>query len=495
MMRHLGSSSSVRHPPGGYAMRFRTILCGAITVVFVPAMLFAQNTPLSQILPNLLLGGVTMPSTTQTVAGNPHDAHFIAALGQNQAPFAINKLVVGQLDTFPIGSSSGGFVFNFDPGTGLFKPASQSFGPGFAERALTNGRRRFGFGVNYQHLEFQSYEGTDLQNGALSFVLQHNDCCAPFPGLDDPFFEGDLVKMSLSLAVKTDVVAPFMSYGLSSRWDVGVVVPIVRVSLNPTITSTIDRIASASNPLIHSWDGLGQTTKVTTASGTATGIGDIVLRTKYRFADWAHGGLAGDVDVRLPSGDKENLLGTGAVQTKVLLIASGEFSRVAPHLNLGYTFSSGSLSSSLTTLPPSSLPANANTQSQVSSESGVALVDTKLPKEVNYVAGIDIAAHSLLTISADFVGRTELDTQRFGLVSQTYLFRTVNGGPLSSTSRDTFASTSTGSLNLLLGVVGAKFNIPGTPLLLTGSVLFPLTDAGLKAKVTPVVGLDYSFNK
>ena len=43
--------------------------------------------------------------------------------------------------------------------------------------------------------------------------------------------------------------------------------------------------------------------------------------------------------------------------------------------------------------------------------------------------------------------------------------------------------------------VGAKFNIPGTPLLLTGSVLFPLTDAGLRPNVTPVIGLDYSFKR
>jgi hypothetical protein len=71
----------------------------------------------------------------------------------------------------------------------------------------------------------------------------------------------------------------------------------------------------------------------------------------------------------------------------------------------------------------------------------------------------------------------------------------VNGGPLLSTSRDTINTTGTGSLNLLLGVVGAKFNIPGTPLLLTGSVLFPLTSSGLRPNVTPVVGLDYSFKK
>jgi hypothetical protein len=481
-------------------MSIRTCISAAIVAVLFPGQLFAQTVPLSKILADLLLKSVTMTSNT-TTAGNPHEAHFIAALGQDAAPFAISRALVGQLGTFPIGSSSAGFVFNFDSGTGLFKPASQSFGPGFAERALTNGKGRFGFGMNFQRLEFSSFEGVDLKNGNLSFVLQHNDCCAvagnPLPDPKDPAFEGDLVKMSLSLQVKTDMFAPFVSYGLNNRWDVGLVVPVVRMQLSPSITSTIDRISTGSNVLIHSWDGNGQTAKVDSLSGTATGLGDVVLRTKFRFIDAAQGGVAAGIDVRLPTGDKENLLGTGAVQTKLLLIASGEFSRVAPHVNVGYTYSRGDLSSSLTTLPSSSAPTNPATQAQINSANAfLGTVDLRLPNEVNYVAGLDVAAHSLVTISADMIGRTVLNSPRYAIVSQSFQYRTANSvGPLLSTNRDTFDITGTGRLNLLLGVVGAKINIPGTSLLLTGSLLFPLTDAGLRPNVTPVVGLDYSFKR
>src|SRR5262245_1199375 len=157
----------------------RIVLAGAtLTLLLFPIPARAQSEPLSGLLVDLLLKGVTMSSTTQTVAGNPHEAHYIAALGQDLAPFEINTAIVAQLGTFPIGSSSGGFVFNFDPATGLFDRASQSFGPGFAERALTNGQGRVGFGFNYQTLDFSSFEGVDLENGDLTFVLQHNDCCA-----------------------------------------------------------------------------------------------------------------------------------------------------------------------------------------------------------------------------------------------------------------------------------------------------------------------------
>jgi hypothetical protein len=284
---------------------------------------------------------------------------------------------------------------------------------------------------------------------------------------------------------------------------VGVAFPLVRVQLSPSITSTIDRISTCPDPssptcnkLVHSWDGLGQTTKTQSLSGSAAGLGDIILRTKYRFLDVAKGGIAAGVDVRVPSGDKENLLGTGAVQTKVQLIASGEFSRVAPHFNLGYTYSHGDISSSLTTLPTAPEPANAATQSQINAVNGLSIGgDLRLPNEVSYTGGIDFAAHPLLTISGDLIGRTLLGVQRFSTVSQTYQYRISNGGPLLSTSRDTFTSTGETGLNLLLGVVSAKYNIPGTPFLVTGSVLFPLTDAGLRPNVTPVVGVDYSFKK
>jgi hypothetical protein len=482
-------------------MRLRIPILVAIAAGLVPGTALGQNPPLVQLLPDILSKAVTMTSTA-AVAGNPHHAHFIAALGRDKTPWEMNKLLVSQLNTFPIGTSSGGFVFTLDPETGLFAPASQSFGPGFAERALTNGAGRLGFGVNYQRLQLKSYENVDVDNGDLAYVLQHNDCCGVPAGnsTSEPFFEGDLVRLSLSLDMKTDIVAPFVSYGVTGRWDVGVVVPIVRVQLSPTITSTVDRIATCPNgvctglnQLIHSWDSQGQTTKTERQSGTAAGIGDVVFRTKYRFYREAHGGLVAGIDLRLPTGDKENLLGTGAVQTKLLLIASDEFRRVSPHVNFGYTISRGELSTTLTTLPGTSAPTNPATQSQIDAAAGRALVDLNLSDEVNYVAGFDLAAHPQLTLSFDLLGRTFLNTSRFALLTKSYSFRTADDPTVRQTTRSAFDTTGTGSLSNILGVIGGKFNIPGTPLLLTGNLIFPLNHAGLTPKPTPVFGLDYSF--
>jgi len=61
------------------------------------------------------------------------------------------------------------------------------------------------------------------------------------------------------------------------------------------------------------------------------------------------------VDLRLPTGNEEDLLGTGGVQAKMLLIASTEPGRVAQHLNIGYTVAQGHVAGS-----PLGLPASAD---------------------------------------------------------------------------------------------------------------------------------------
>ena len=157
----------------------RATLCFlALLIVGFPETGVAQDQSLASILPRAFAQVVTMNPSSD---GNKplHETHFFAALGeQGQAAFALNKLMVLQLATFPVPTSSGAFVFNFDPGTRLFTPASKSFGSGYAERALTNGQGRFEFGLTEQHVRFSSFEGFSLNGGNnMVYGLQHNDCC------------------------------------------------------------------------------------------------------------------------------------------------------------------------------------------------------------------------------------------------------------------------------------------------------------------------------
>jgi hypothetical protein len=49
-----------------------------------------------------------------------------------------------------------------------------------------------------------------------------------------------------------------------------------------------------------------------------------------------------------------------------------------------------------------------------------------------------------------------------------------------------------GDLNLLVGILGVRFNPRGT-FLISAEVLLSITESGLRDQITPVIGIDYSF--
>jgi hypothetical protein len=289
----------------------------------------------------------------------------------------------------------------------------------------------------------------------------------------------------MSLNVKTDTTVAFANYGVTNALEVGVAVPIVRTDLHVGGRSTIIRLSTADQPLIHSWNGVGSTVKDVPSRGrSASGIGDVLVRGKYLFVP---GILGAEVDFRLPTGDEANLLGAGGLQTKVMLIVSGSRQAFAPHVNLGYVFSNGKVSSEVTDLQVPNVTGSA-------AISGLSQpnVDLSIPDEFTYTGGFDLAASRRVTLAADLVGRTMRDVKRFEMSDSTFPYRTTDTGPVLTATRPQMNITGTKNLNLLLGTAGAKFNV-ATNLLLTANVLFPLSKGGLRPGVTPVVGLDYAF--
>jgi Putative MetA-pathway of phenol degradation len=452
----------------------------------------AEHAPnLSALLPELILREIQLP--TPTTPGLSHAAHFSPfSVNELQNPAvaiveSFNKLTVVQLSTFPMGSSSGGFSYAFDPTLGTFKRSTSSFGPLFAERASTLGRGRFSAGFNYQHASYDKFEGSSLDDGSIKFYLRHQECCStsgpavpPFFGvveqpdgtLLNPFFEGDVIEAALSLNVATDVVSIFGNYGLTDRWDVGVAVPFVHVDMDASVLATIKRLATNPNTLIHTFVA-GQDVPQTTfsSSGSATGIGDIELRTKYRLFDFPAGGLAAAVDFRMPTGNEDELLG-GSMQVKLFVAESSGNDRITQHLNAGYTFSKDTGTTPV---------------------AGQVGATPTFPDEFNYAAGVEFVAAPRVTIIGDIVGRTLRDAGRLDLVSKTFQFQPSGNPapPIASMQFDEFEPRS-GNLNLLYGTAGVKFNPTGN-ILISASVLFPLTDSGLKNRLTTIVGMDYAF--
>ncbi len=497
----------------------RVIVAAAVAILslpLTPTSARAQGLPLAQVLPDLILREIVLQ---RGIGGPPHQAHFSPLTNEPNNPVvgivqSFNTQMATQFSTFPLGSSTGGFTYVFDESVGTFRRGSASFGPLFAERALTIGRRKLSVGFNYQRTSYDTFEGQNLDDGSIKFYLRHQDCCTFNLLPQDPFFEffnnrpngtrltvpfeGDIIEATLSLKATTHTTAVFANYGVTDRWDAGVAVPFVRVNLDASVRARILRLVTCANlavpglctadgaPDTHTFEiGNPNATQTVQHSGHAAGLGDIVLRTKYHFLRAAGGGLAAAVDLRLPTGDKNELLGAGGVQGKFLLVASNERGRLGQHLNLGYTVARGNVAGTV-----------------------AGLTSAPVPDEINYSGGIELVASPRFTVIGDVVGRTLRGVGRLDLVSKTFQYSNpaalptgftpqtlVEAGifsfPTSSVSLDEF-NPRPGNLTLLLGTGGVKFNLTGN-LLVSGSVLFPLTKAGLRSRVTMVLGLDYAF--
>ena len=234
---------------------------------------------LSELLLKVLLSDIVLAPPTAGAGGGggggggggfqSHEAHFRPILNtgevasgfqvnQLEVPLTINSIIAAQLATIPLGSSSGGFSYTFNPSLGTFTRQSSTFGSAFAERALTAGRGRFNIGFNFQRATYDTLEGADLDNGDVRVYLVHQDCCAPentAGAPPAPFFEGDIIENRLSLNLTSSIFSAFVNYGVTDRLDVGVIVPAVTVRMKAAAHATVLRLATADTPGIHSFPG------------------------------------------------------------------------------------------------------------------------------------------------------------------------------------------------------------------------------------------------
>ena len=389
------------------------------------------------------------------------ETHFVdEGLALQATSQRLNESLALQLSTFPLASSAGGFTYVFDEELGVFTRTTDSFGPLFTERAQTLGKGKRNVGFTYLQASYDTLDDLDLQGGDLEFQLLHQD-----PAGDDrtdPFFEGDLINTKLYLEVDTETAVFFASYGLTERFDVSLAIPVQQVDLDARAELTIDRLATEQIPGIHRFPD-GSDTKEFSEGGSASGIGDVLLRSKWRFAGEAQNGAALGLDLRLPTGNEDDLLGTGVTQGELFFAGSTSWGKLGSHLNVGYTASSG----------------------------GSDVLDD-VPDEIDYKLGFDLAVDPRLTLSAELVGRTLLDATRVRRVNREFVFTEGPGGPLSSALRPV-VEFEEDDVDILLGAAGVKMNLREN-LLVSSSFLYSLSDDGLADDgVILVFGLDYTY--
>lgn len=334
----------------------------------------------------------------------------------------ISRALLANLATLPVASSSGAFVYRFNPELGTVERPTQTFGPFFLERALTAGRGHSSFGVTFQRFRFTSLDGRNLRDGSLvTTANQFTDETAPF----------DVDRLTLN--IDASVATLYGTVGVTNHMEVGFAAPYISLNIDGTRVNTYR----------------GRTFTQASGSGHATGLADMVVRTKYTVYDDERSAFAAAVDLRLPTGREEDLLGAGAASVKFTAIGSMEAGRVSAHANAGLT------------------------------RGGLA-------NELSYGAGVVLATSGRVSLVGELLGRF--------IDSSGHLLSTTARHPLLNGVNTIRLTGDASNLQMVTAVPGFKWNLSDT-WVLAGNVTIPLTTGGLTAPITPFLGLDYAIGR
>lgn len=271
--------------------------------------------------------GITLAAGSTNPAFS-HVAHFTQDSADSLAD--LNRVLNAGVGNNFFNTAVSGVTFDFESGAAVH--SDLSLGPIVGERAATIGAGRVNVSATFTHIDYKQLDGRKLDD--LTIQLNHQD----IPTIVQPF-ENDKILLDLNLKIRQDVLALAATYGVTERLDVGVLIPIVNIDGK---VSSVARIIDNGGNGIHQFDPNGEKPN-SSNSASATGVGDILLRAKWRALDKI-GGTPFDVavvgQVSLPTGDRDDLLGTGSTAVYVGGVMSGQFGKITPHLNLGYEYNS-----------------------------------------------------------------------------------------------------------------------------------------------------------
>jgi len=424
----------------------------------------------------LVAVSLTPPSPAGFSPASPLQPRASGTFSPNTLAF-LSGDIGAEVSQIPLASPASGIIYANNPTTQLPERLNQSFGPILTQRAQTIGRHNWYFATTYQYFLLKDIDSQALKNtGAVIYLNSSGN-----PVSSSPDFVG---VSNNNLQLKVHQFVGYMTYGLASRIDVSVAVPLLRVDLRDSVGENFIRDPSSKSPLVSAPSSISAS-----FAGEATGVGDVVLATKVnawklRRGDIDHGGFSLGIEFRLPSGDSHNFLGSGAFGSKPFATFSyaGRFS---PHFSIGYQING---KTDLISVP--------------SSSTGTVVKGT-LPNRLIYSGGADFALFKKLTINVDGIAQHVFDAQRASLVpAGTCLF----GSPSPSNSIGCQTSTGTSLILTPIPVVnpikasytqadaagGLKLN-PFRGFLITGNVSVKLNQAGLRSRVVPLMGASLTF--
>jgi hypothetical protein len=354
-----------------------------------------------------------------------------------------------EVGSYPIGGSAGSFLTKLDPATGMQARLAKTFGPAFAQRALTSGEGKVAVGGNFIYSTYDKFGKLDLDHMRL---------------LRSKAAAGVTTDGITSLAITSKTLLVSGTAGVTDNLDVNVVVPLVTVKVEgiswmctgtESNLNADPRCTSVNNKL----------TRQRAGTGVSSGIGDIAVQLKYRFLKFGEGapdpgGITALVSTRLPTGDRENLRGLGINRTLVSLIASWGKGPFNMHGNAGFEVWSNAV--------------------EILGDP-IEETTVKARHQVEYAGGVEFAAAPKLTLLLDLLGRHTLDAGKMG-------FETAQVG---GSTLEYAVGSPHGNFKLTLAP-GLKLNVKGK-MLVSLNALVHLKDGGLYDKFTPVAAVELNF--
>lgn len=404
--------------------------------------------------------GITLDVDAKKPGGISHRAHF------SSSTLATFGLLVKQLAPnaadFPAISTVPGFTYRYNPDLLSFERSSKSLGPVFVERPQTLGQGKFDIGFSYLYVDFEELNGKDLDS--LQFHLTHNDCCndkEPPPSPGTPKFENDTAEVFFKkFSLRSQVVSFFATYGITERWDVNLLIPVVFTSLQLRARAVLNNESGEGE---HFFDAPHEITEERRAQDAhKTGVGDLQVRTKYRLVSTDEFGLAAGLSLRVPTGSEDDFQGLGDPTLTPFLSAAFEHGRLNLHATSGIEYN----------------------------------FDDSDRSRIRYGAGVALQLIEQIAFLVDVIGSSNLLTDRTGVTVPQFVSLRGKVDQLPSEAGVNLPDflrvnrkLSTDIIDLALGFKVSPF---GT-VVGFATVFVPLSDDGLRADAIPAVGLEMSF--
>ena len=437
------------------------LFVGSWSLFSVPA--FAQ---LDNVFSNLFYD-ILGPGRLSLSPGK-HANHFKPAADNANAELvpALNSLIVGDISSFPLSSASGGISYDFSSGRPV--RTTESLGPIFAETARPIGKGKLQVEANFTYLDLTRFRG--LPSDQIDFTFTHQLVPGDMELGDNPN-ESDIIDVVMDLHTRISISAVVASWGVTDDLDASIAIPVTSVHINGTAVATIHSYTFAEGGAAHHFFGGDSLHPVLVANfpydRSATGLGDVALRVKYSLARGGSMDAAGLLDVRFPTGEKENFLGTGKPSYRLWGILSTQMGNGGVHLNAGYTRNPADLQSDAFEFR--------------------AGFDNKISQKVTFaldaLGKIDLnkseAAH-LAPGTATIIDRIEntRDNPGGGLVPDISSVRVVKLSNIPDRNND----------NAYSAAIGFRY-APSDDVVIFANVLVPLNDGGLRAQMAPTVGV------